>query len=1078
MNRLSIILIDNQISSAVAVTQTIAIHLSEYRLNIVRDIATALREREPVHIILLNLSSEMGEHLDQLKQKYRHIPLILLQRNQAANQALLLKALKTEDSEYLPLSAPGLLSLGRRLQDHREKTWLQQLTLEHERHNQELQVLLETSRQISGQLELRATLNKITEQAKLLLNADTCHIYFLEQDNHTLRPVISIGPNADRIHAIPLRIENNLIGACLPDDKATMINALGTTPLARKTFPPFTTGMHLLCVPITASQGLIGAMIATRTHPNPFSEDDLRFFENLVDQAASLINNARQFEEAQRNLNALSVLYEASASISTTWDTQTVLNILIRQMVQAMNISSGRIIRWNKQQQQGIVQAEFVSEDILSPQTGLGSTFSLAERPAVAPLIHQKEILFFQTNDPDLEAVEQRAMEQQGCLTRLLVPLIIKGESVGWAELWATGRERYYTESEIRLIQMLANQAAVAMENAQYLKQTGQALEETMALYEVASTLSATRDSQTIISTVLHEYLQTLNLKQGSVLIFDFDLKQAIVKVHFQDEEITTASAKGLEGRQISLRTSPIYIQLRRRGQPLEIEDTQAAWLFHPSQEPSPQRPAGGWAGSGALSMLVIPIRAQGEIIGALVAEETRHKRTFDQWEISLGQAMADQLSIALQNAQLYELEYYRRRQAETLREVSYVVGSSLNLEEVLERVLDQLGRVISYDSAAIHLLEGKSRRIIAGRGLLYPEETIGLKFPAGLNKHEPGSIVIHSRMPIVVKDVNKYETFKNRIHAHIKSWMGIPLIARDKVIGLISVDHIKPNAYNEEDIELAMAFANQVAIALENARLHEIEVREFEQELEIAARIQESLLPQAVPSLPGLEIASRLIPARQVGGDFFHFFSVGHNQLGLAIGDVSGKGIPASLFMAVVMTAIDAQVNDNSEPSQLLNKLHHILYNRLQENRMNVGLQVATFTPPEKQIGRKGSQLMAIASGGMISPIIATPYGSRFLPVSGFPVGAPMADLHYDESYRLLEPGTAIIFTSDGIVEAQNAEGELFGFERLEAVATEIIQSQQAEAIVDYIFSAVREFTGETEQKDDMTVVVVLVKP
>jgi serine phosphatase RsbU (regulator of sigma subunit) len=309
---------------------------------------------------------------------------------------------------------------------------------------------------------------------------------------------------------------------------------------------------------------------------------------------------------------------------------------------------------------------------------------------------------------------------------------------------------------------------------------------------------------------------------------------------------------------------------------------------------------------------------------------------------------------------------------------------------------------------------------------------------------------------------------------------MGIPLIARDKVIGLISIDRTDVNAYNEGDVNLAAAFANQVAITLENARLYELEVRQLEQELEIARGIQETLLPQIVPRVPGLEICGRILPAQQIGGDFFHFFSFGKDQFGVAIGDVSGKGIPAALYMAVAMTAIDAQISDTPGPGELLNKLQRVLFKRLSENKMNVGLQVATFTPLSingRDRERATGKLMTLASAGMVAPIVATEHGCQLLPVSGLPIGTPLSELVYNESEVSLKPFTAIIFTSDGIVEARNEAGELFGFERLEATIDEIIGSQQAETIADHVITTAQEFTGEAEQSDDMTVVVVIAK-
>ncbi|MBI1876713.1 MAG: GAF domain-containing protein, partial [Chloroflexi bacterium] len=765
-----------------------------------------------------------------------------------------------------------------------------------------------------------------------------------------------------------------------------------------------------------------------------------------------------------------------------------------------LNVGSGYIVSWDKYQNTGTIQAEFVADEAISPQAGteIGLTFNLAKRPSLLAIQRQQPIVF-QLSDPTLDEVERREMARRGCVSRLLVPLIVKSEAIGWAELWETRQERLFTSDEIRLARMLANQAAVALENLQYLKQTQQTLEETHALYQVASALTSTQDAQTIISAVLQEYLRALNLKQGSVIIFDFETKVGVVQVNIQDDQPAQVTAsqpgesqvegrphQGLEGWQLPLRNNPLYERLMATHQPVIVDDTYGKLVpFLPkSVPPLPALIRLGWAGPETLSLLVIPVQIRGDIVAALVAEATRHKHSFTPDEITLGQAMADQLGVGLQNVRLYEAEYQRRQQAETLREVSLAVGSSLNLNEVLERILDQLSRVIKYDSAAIHLIEGKRRRIIAGRGFPNPKKIIGLTFPSKVdNDHDPGTLAIQARQPLVVGNVpDSYNIFNKSPQDKIKSWMGIPLIARDKVIGLISINHTQANAYDEDDLHLALAFANQVVIALENARLYEIEVRELERELEIAQSIQETLLPQLVPQVTGLEISGRILPARHIGGDFFHFFSVGKDQLGVAIGDVSGKGIPAALYMAVAITAIDAQIRADLGPGELLNKLNHILYNRLRENKMNVALQVATFTPLSTNTGAEDNQpqgvLMTVASAGMISPIGATQHGCHFLPVSGLPVGtlSPPEQTYHDDTF-LLDPFTTIIFTSDGIVEAQNEARELFGFDRLEDTINEVIATRDAEVIAEHIINTAQEFVGQAEQNDDMTVVVVVKK-
>lgn len=1226
MNRLSILLIENEIATTAEVVSTLGQHLDSYTLTIARDIVEAIKEAKPADVILLSVSRLAGNapgRVSALVAHYPEAPITLLVPAPAQTpdtEAIILEALAQGASDYILLTKVGLLALGRRLmarqklpahsisisnllcqaisgdtsdigmqlisaKEHRVKAWnkatevyfgidrsqiigrtvnelplstnnlsrikdildhihavnepffipvyplegvdsrwvhvhvypiadniLQQtdepfsdvciistkvpdltgLDSENVFYNQELQTLLETNREISGQLELNATLEKVVEQTKTLLYGDNCQIYFLEKDNQTLRLVRALGPLADKLANTPIKMGQGVLGEIAASGKATVYNSGGS-----KSEIPYPKDTHLLCAPLTALKGTMGLVVVNRRRL-PFTHDDLRFFESLVQQASSAINNARLFEETSRSLSELATLYEASIAISTHWDDQDVLNTLIRQMVHAIDVTRGFIASWSKEDNIGFIEAEFSLGETAPSENRLHQTIDLAHRPVLQNMVYQQRPIFLHRNNPNLNPAEREVMAQAGCLSRLIMPLMTKGETIGWIELWETRYEHTFTADEVRMSRALASQIAVALQNTQYLQQTQQTLEETTALYRVASALATLQDTQTIMSIVLQEYLQALNLKQGSVVIFDYATKVGIVKAHIKDDQpgrrpetLADESPQNgqayrvLEGRQIPLQNNAVYERLMRTGQAVIIDDTQAKWLTDKPRFVKNVEipPVGGWGDPRAFSILVIPIKIRAETVGALVAENTRHNRPFSRWVISLGQAMADQLGIGLQNVELYEAEFRRREQAETLREVSSIVSSSLNLNEVLERILSQLARVVKYDSAAIQLITGNRRRIIAGRGFPNPKDVIGKTFPTS-DYDEPGMMAINARQPLVYGNITDiYSHFRDPVPELIKSWMGVPLIARDKAIGLISIDNSEPNAYSDEDVQLAVAFANQAAIAIENARLYEIEVREIERELEIAHQIQSTLLPQATPQIPGLDIVGRIIPARQVGGDFFHFFSNGPDQLGVAIGDVSGKGIPAALYMAAGITAIDAQVGSDMMPGDLLNNLNKMLYNRLRENKMNIALQIATFIPLPSPDNKRSQQeargsIMTVASAGMIAPIGATEHGCRYLPVSGLPLGVlPSSEQIYNDDVFLLDPFTTIIFTSDGIVEAQNEVGELFGFERLEKAILQIVAKRNASVIADYIIAATQKFVGKTEQHDDMTVVVVVKK-
>ena len=164
-----------------------------------------------------------------------------------------------------------------------------QFDAQHLHHNQELQILLEANRQISGQLELAPTLEKVIEQTRALLYGDNCQIYFLEKDNKTLRPVLAVGPLSNQLQTISLTLGQGLIGQLAATGKAVIINTIDP-----KSEILYAKDEHLLCAPLTAVGGTIGLMIVSR-RPKSFNKDDLYFFETLVQQASSAITNPRLF---------------------------------------------------------------------------------------------------------------------------------------------------------------------------------------------------------------------------------------------------------------------------------------------------------------------------------------------------------------------------------------------------------------------------------------------------------------------------------------------------------------------------------------------------------------------------------------------------------------------------------------------------------------------------------------------------------------------------------------------------------------------------------------------------------------
>jgi len=245
-----------------------------------------------------------------------------------------------------------------------------------------------------------------------------------------------------------------------------------------------------------------------------------------------------------------------------------------------------------------------------------------------------------------------------------------------------------------------------------------------------------------------------------------------------------------------------------------------------------------------------------------------------------------------------------------------------------------------------------------------------------------------------------------------------------------------------------------------QNTRLEER--ARIEQEMQTARLIQHSMLPKEVPSLPGWRLATYYQPAREVGGDLYDFLAFADGRLGLVIGDVTDKGVPAAMVMATTRSTLRAAALTSDAPGEVLALVNNLLYADTPE-RMFVTCFYAILEPV--------SGKMRYANAGHDLPYQHHCGEVVELRASGMPLGL-MPDMHYEEGEVQISPGESILFYSDGLVEAHNPMREMFGFPRLKAL---LANSSDPPSLIDGLLGKLEEFTGAGwEQEDDVTMVTL----
>jgi phosphoserine phosphatase RsbU/P len=476
----------------------------------------------------------------------------------------------------------------------------------------------------------------------------------------------------------------------------------------------------------------------------------------------------------------------------------------------------------------------------------------------------------------------------------------------------------------------------------------------------------------------------------------------------------------------------------------------------------------------GSNAELVVPLRRKGRVIGALNLLSDQVGQFTEIDEMVMRQFGAH-VAVAIENARLFEHERQYTSTLETLADIGREFASILNLDELLTRIANLTRRVVDYRTFGILLINDETNELEMKVAVRYGEQATVPRIKVGLGL--TGYAALHKEA-VLVADVSKDPRYI-RLVEDARSELVIPLLLKDRCIGVFDLESPELDAFKKTDQEILTLLASQAAVAIENARLYETirsnELR-LEKEIRFAQRVQAALLPTELPKrMKQVDVAARFEPARELGGDLYDFLAPEPNSLVIAVGDVSGKGVPAALYGAFAGELVRSRTfrrryaADRSGPATVLASMNTILHER-QLEEYYCTLLYAVFDFKRRTV--------TFANAGLPYPIRkrrgddigGEPATQIELP--GVPLGS-FAGSNYDEVVLDLKVGDLFVFCSDGVTEAQDSRLREFGSERLLGVVDQV-HDQSARAIVDTIFAAVGEFRGDTPPNDDTTVVVV----
>ncbi|HET6181527.1 MAG TPA: GAF domain-containing protein [Candidatus Sulfotelmatobacter sp.] len=464
-------------------------------------------------------------------------------------------------------------------------------------------------------------------------------------------------------------------------------------------------------------------------------------------------------------------------------------------------------------------------------------------------------------------------------------------------------------------------------------------------------------------------------------------------------------------------------------------------------------------------SELAVPLITKNRVIGVIdiEAREPGYFKEEHRWLLTL---VASRMAAGIENAQLYTRTTKQARILLLLNEIARELTSILNLDELLGRIAELVRRLMDYQMFSILLLDPTGEKLQHRFSLRF-NENIHLKHEIPLGRGLVGAAA-ESKQAVLVPDVTKDSRYVEA-NPETRSELAIPLIYKGKVIGVLDLEHTRRGFFTEEHQRTMTTLAAQIAIAVENARLYEEierQERRLERDLALARELQMRLLPQTSPKLAHLDVAAKFVPARAIGGDLYDFIPYSMSRLGIVIGDVSGKGAPAAIYAALVSGIIRSHAPIEPGSAEMLSAVNLSLAERPIEAQF-VSIIYAVWDDEQRTL--------TVANSGLPRPVYVHGGKNEVIEATGLPLGL-FDETEYDEFKFRMKPGDMFVFFSDGILDARNRKGELFGRGRVEKIIAECT-GKSANCVVDSLFKAAAEHSAGVETFDDQTVVAIRVR-
>jgi sigma-B regulation protein RsbU (phosphoserine phosphatase) len=641
-----------------------------------------------------------------------------------------------------------------------------------------------------------------------------------------------------------------------------------------------------------------------------------------------------------------------------------------------------------------------------------------------------------------------------GTRSEICVPLKIFGKVAGFLNI-ENDRLGAFEPADVEIFEAVANFLGQAMKRIQAEDALQNSLQAMQLLNEVSVELVSILDLDKLLDKIAQIARRFIDYELFAILLVDEDAQELVWKT-----SVGYSEESRRELGRLSLHEGVIGRVIRTRA-PILVPDVTAD---------SDYKPARTLSGVEPQSELAIPLMAKNRIVGVLVLESTR-KGYFGPQHLRLMTPLAAQIAVAVENASLYEGKTRDALTAQVMNEIGKEMTAILELDELLNRIAALIRRIINYEVLGIFFYRPETEIMELKVSIGYAEETMqqgrALPMGKGLLGHAG-----RERRTILSTDLAndaRVVRAKTLDGQWTQSAVAVPIISRDRLLGGIVVESSDPRFFKTEQVQMLETLASQMAVTIDNAQLFQ-QLLAKEQKLEadfgLARDLQASMLPLSMPETRDFDFAAIYKPAESLGGDYYDFLWLDSDHLGLAIGDVSGKGVAAAMTMAATRSALRFAARVNSSPSQVLYHVNRRLYRDV-KNRTYVSLFYGILDIK--------TRWFRWSNGGHFPPVLIHADGRREYLSKGGTVLALFDKSRYAAAQAQLRSGDVLCFYTDGVIELWNQSEEEFGRQRLEEILSSKA-SQPAKEILKALTSEMKRFTRGAGQHDDIAAFILKV--